>query len=252
VDTGEVAIVLVVGLVAGALNSVAGGGTLVTYPALVFVGLHPVVANATSTLALWPGYVAATIGFRRELAGTRRLLVALAGPSLAGGIVGAILLLLTPNHTFALIAPFLILVAAVLLLWQDRHPPRAHEERLSGRAWATLIAYQFAAAVYGGYFGAGLGFVLLVGYGMFGTSDFLRSSGLKNATTVLINGVALAYFVARGAVVWSDGLAMAAGAIAGGYGGATLARRVGARRIRRTVVAIGFVMAVALLVRALA
>ncbi len=250
-DVLEIAVVLVVGVVAGALNSVAGGGTLITYPALVFVGLNPVVANATSTLALWPGYVSATVGFRRELVGTRRLLLALALPSLAGGILGAVLLLLTPTRTFELLAPVLILFAAVLLLVQDRAPPSPHHASLTTGAWTGLLAWQLGAAVYGGYFGAGLGFVLLAGYGLFGTRDFLRSSGLKNATTVLINGIALVYFIARDAVVWEDGLAMAVGAIAGGYGGATLARRVGAARVRRVVVTLGFAMAVALLVRAL-
>lgn len=250
-DVLEIAVVLVVGVVAGALNSVAGGGTLITYPALVFVGLNPVVANATSTLALWPGYVSATVGFRRELVGTRRLLLALALPSLAGGILGAVLLLLTPTRTFELLAPVLILFAAVLLLVQDRAPPSPHHASLTTAAWTGLLAWQLGAAVYGGYFGAGLGFVLLAGYGLFGTRDFLRSSGLKNATTVLINGIALVYFIARDAVVWEDGLAMAVGAIAGGYGGATLARRVGAARVRRVVVTLGFAMAVALLVRAL-
>jgi uncharacterized membrane protein YfcA len=250
-NVGEVIVVLLVGLVAGALNSVAGGGTMVTYPTLVFAGFDPITANATSTLALWPGYVAATAGFRRELAGTKRLLLALAIPSLAGGILGAILLLLTPNGTFELLAPFLILLAAILLMLQDRKPPPAHPERVAA-ATAGLLAWQFFAAVYGGYFGAGLGFVLLVGYGMFGNRDFLQSSGLKNATTVLINGIALAYFIAKGTIVWADGLAMAVGATAGGYSGAAIARRVGARRIRRFVVVLGFVLALALLVKALA
>jgi len=142
VNVGQVAIVFAVGVVAGALNSVAGGGTLITYPTLVFVGLNPVVANATSTLALWPGYVAATVGFRRELAGTRGLLLALAAPSLLGGVLGAVLLLWTPTHTFALLAPFLILAAAVLLLLQDRNPPRTRGDRVTRGAWVALIAYQ--------------------------------------------------------------------------------------------------------------
>ena len=249
-NVGELAVLLVVGLVAGALNSVAGGGTMITYPALVFAGLDPITANATSTLALWPGYVAATAGFRRELVGTKRLLLELAVPSLVGGILGAVLLLLTPDRTFELLAPLLILMAAILLLIQDRRPPAAHPERVPA-ATAGLLAWQFFAAVYGGYFGAGLGFVLLVGYGMFGNRDFLQSSGLKNATTVLINGIALVYFIAKGTVVWADGLAMAVGATAGGYSGATIARRVGARRVRRFVVVLGFVLAVALLVKAL-
>jgi uncharacterized protein len=246
----EYVLLFVAAVVAGMINAVAGGGTLITFPALVFAGLNPIVANATSTLALWPGYVSATVGFRRDLRGTGRLLGLLAAPSLAGGLLGAYLLLKTPTHTFDLLAPFLILAAALLLLAQDRRPPAPPAER-SRAALAALLGYQLLAAVYGGYFGAGLGFVLLVGYGVFGTRDFFQSSGLKNATTTLVNGVALAYFVARGAIAWAEGMTMVAGAIAGGYAGAVVARRVGAKPVRRAVVALGLVLAVALLVRAL-
>ncbi|MDP9340687.1 MAG: sulfite exporter TauE/SafE family protein [Actinomycetota bacterium] len=245
-------VVFVAALVAGVVNSIAGGGTLITFPVLVWTGLSPIVANATSTLALWPGYVSATLGFRRELRGMRRTFLVLAIPSLAGGLVGGILLLHTPVRTFDKVVPFLILGATLLLARQKpgtsaagATPPMEGRGRVG-----AAVAFQFGAAVYGGYFGAALGFVLLVGFGFMGMRDQLQMSGLKNATTVLINGTALAYFIASGAVRWAEGLVMAVGAIAGGYAGASLSRRVGARPVRRVVVLLGFGVSIALLIRA--
>jgi uncharacterized protein len=246
----KLVLVAVAGGLAGILNSVAGGGTLITYPALVALGRDPIVANATSTLALWPGYVAAAVGFRREVGGARRWVALLSIPSLAGGLVGAFLLLRTPSDTFSFIVPFLVLGATVVLAFQVRRPP---PERRRG-PWAPVgaIAFQLVAAVYGGYFGAGLGFMLLAGFGLMGLRDMLEMSGLKNALTVLINGIALGYFVASGAVRWVDGLVMAGGAAAGGFGGTVIARRVGDRIVRRAVVVIGIAVAIGLLVKALA
>jgi len=245
-------IVLVAGLAAGGVNSVAGGGTLITFPTLLWTGLNPIVANATSTLALWPGYVSASVGFRRELRGTQRTFLLLAGPSLLGGLAGGILLLHTGVRTFNVVIPFLVLGATVLLALQGRWPvplvPPLH-----GRARILgAVAFQFAAGVYGGYFGGVLGFVLLVGFGFMGMSDQLQMSGLKNATTTLINGTALVYFIASGAVRWPEGLVMAVGAVTGGYTGASLSRRIGAGPVRRIVVLLGFAVSVALLVRAFA
>ncbi len=245
-------VVFIAALVAGVVNSIAGGGTLITFPALVWTGLNPIVANATSTLALWPGYVSATVGLRRELRGMRRTFLVLAAPSLAGGLVGGILLLHTPVHVFDKVVPFLILGATLLLARQRPGPAEAEEAAPleGGSHVGGAVAFQFAAGVYGGYFGAALGFVLLVGFGVMGMRDQLRMSALKNATTVLINGTALGYFIASGAVRWAEGLVMAVGAIAGGYAGASLSRRVGGELVRRIVVALGFGVSIALLVRA--
>ena len=254
----EIPAVVLAGLVAGVANAMAGGGTLVAYPALVWIGLDPVVANATSTLALWPGYVTATIGFRRDLAGTGRLGLALLIPSLLGGLGGAILLLETPDRVFEDAVPFLVLGATVLLLWQDAQErgrtPSGGVEGGANQApprWSTAaIGLTFAAAVYGGYFGAGLGFLLLASLGAVGMRRFLQATGFKNALTVLINGVALAYFVALGAVEWVPGLVMSAGAITGGFLGAGLTRRVGGEVGRRVVVVLGLVISVVLFVQA--
>ena len=243
---------LAAGLVAGGVNSIAGGGTLITYPALLLIGHGPIVANATSTLALWPGYVAATVGFRPNLAGTRRVALQLAGPSLAGGLTGGILLLATPRRLFEILVPFLVLLATVLLAWQGRAERERREVRLDGGRLAAAVGFQFLAGVYGGYFGGALGFLLLAGFGLFGMRDMLQMSGLKNLLTALVNGAALVYFVAGGRVAWGDGLVMAAGALVGGYAGARLARRLGGEPVRRAVVVLGVVLSIALLIRALA
>jgi uncharacterized membrane protein YfcA len=239
------------GGLAGVVNAMAGGGTLITYPSLLLLGHGPIVSNATSTLALWPGYVAASFGFRPNLAGTRRLALVLSLPSLAGGLTGAVLLLTTPAHVFEAIVPALVLGATLLLAWQGRGPDRPVRPLRGGRR-AAAIAFQYAAGVYGGYFGGALGFLLLAGFGFFGMRDMLQMSGLKNLLTTLINGVALAYFLVRERVSWADGLVMAAGAIAGGYAGALLARRIGGHAARRAVVGLGFVVSAGLLVKAIA
>jgi len=234
------------------VNSMAGGGTLITYPGLLLIGHGPIVANATSTLALWPGYVAASFGFRPNLAGTRRLALVLAGPSLAGGLTGAILLLVTPARVFEALVPALVLGATLMLAWQGRSAHRPAQRKLEGRRLAAAAAFQYAAGVYGGYFGGALGFLLLAGFGYFGLRDMLQMSGLKNLLTALINGIALLYFFLQGRVAWADGLVMAAGAIAGGYGGARLARRIGGEAVRRAVVGLGLVVSIGLLIKALA
>ena len=248
----KLALAAAAGGLAGVANAMAGGGTLITYPSLLLLGHGPIAANTTSTLALWPGYVAASFGFRPNLAGTRRVALILAWPSLAGGLTGALLLLTTPAHLFQAVVPGLVFGATLLLAWQGRSVERPAAPSLAGGRLAGAVAFQFAAGVYGGYFGGALGFLLLAGFGFFGMRDMLQMSGLKNLLTVLINGAALVYFIVRGRVAWVDGLTMAAGAIAGGYAGARLARRIGGAAVRRAVVVLGFAVSAGLLVKALA
>jgi uncharacterized membrane protein YfcA len=237
--------------VAGMINAVAGGGTLVSFPAMVWMGRDPILANATNTVALWPGALASMIGFRRELAGSGRWVLLLTAPSILGGIVGAILLLRTPRATFASIVPYLILLATLLIAAQERISralPRAPGSDPS-RAWRTgAIAFQFFVAVYGGYFGAGIGILMLAALGLLGLTDIHQMNGLKNFLAVCINGIAAIYFAGSGAVLWLDGSIMALGATAGGYGGAGLARKLGRRFVRGAVIAIGLAMTAALLV----
>ncbi len=218
----------------------------------------PIIANATNAVALWPGSLASAIGFRRELRGGRPLLQRLALPSIAGGALGAILLLRTPSRTFAAIVPFLILFATLLFAFQEPITRRLHRHAhgtardastSSGNWWIWAAAFQFLVAIYGGYFGAGMGILMLAALGVLGLTDIHQMNGLKNVFATCINGIAAVYFAACGAVNWPDALVMMAGAIIGGYWGAGLARRFGRGFVRRAVVVIGVAMGLSLLLR---
>lgn len=249
----DVLIIVGAAVIAGAINAIAGGGTLISFPALVWIGRDPILANATNTIALWPGSLAGMLGFRRELASARRWLFLLMLPSVAGGIAGAVLLLRTPTATFDRLVPLLILVATLLLAGQEMITRRlrffaaAHENPTP--AWLLFVfSFQFLVGVYGGYFGAGIGILMLAALGLIGMTDLHQMNGLKNLLAICINGVAAIYFALSGAVLWRDGLIMAAGAIVGGFLGAKLAHRLGRTFVRRFVVGIGLVMTVAMLV----
>lgn len=181
----------------------------------MWVGRAPIVANATNTIALWPGSLAGMIGFRRELATIRRWLLLLTIPSLAGVALGAWLLLRTPERTFERIVPLLILIATILLAAQEFISKRlgvlahAHENPTPG--WVTFVfVFQFAVAVYGGYFGAGMGILMLAALGLIGLTDLHQMNGLKNLLAICINGIAAIYFAIAGAVSWRDAIVMAA------------------------------------------
>ncbi|MDT5270689.1 MAG: uncharacterized protein QOH49_2875 [Acidobacteriota bacterium] len=239
---------------AGLINSIAGGGTLVSFPALLWVGRDAVLANATSTVALWPASLAGLYGFRRELKGGARTFLLFAVPSLVGGVLGAVLLLRTPSETFGRLVPFLILFATLLLAVQEPISRRlrggAEETREPTRAWwAVALVFQFLVGVYGGYFGAGIGILMLAALGLLGFTDIHRMNALKNLLAICINGVAAVYFIASGKVYWTDVLVMTFAAIAGGYSGARLAYRLGRRFVRLAVILIGLVMSVSLFFR---
>jgi hypothetical protein len=236
---------------AGLINSIAGGGTLVSFPALVWLGRNPVLANATSTVALWPASLAGVFGFRRELKGGLRWILLLGAPSLAGGMLGAFLLLRTPPNTFARLAPYLVLFATLLMTVQEPlsrrlRPVDAEGAKPSRAWWAGAIVFQFFVGVYGGYFGAGIGILMLAALGLLGFTDIHRMNGLKNFFAICIIGVAALYFIASGAVNWVDVLVMTLAAIAGGYSGARLAYKLGRRFVRLAVIVTGFLMAAAL------
>jgi uncharacterized membrane protein YfcA len=249
-------LVFTAALLAGAVNSIAGGGTLLTFPALVWLGLPPISANATSTVALWPGSFGSMWAYRGELAGTRRWLLLFTIPSVAGGIVGAQLLLHTSAARFDAIVPFLVLGATVLFMLQQplsrRLARRAADEHAVAAALpppsAWLLAGQFGVAVYGGYFGAGIGILMLAALGAMGLGDIHRMNGIKNWGAMCINAIAAATFALSGIVTWPVAATMAVGGLAGGYGGARLALRVGQKWVRRAVVAIGLLAFLWLLV----
>jgi len=288
----DAAIMLAAAATGGLMNAMAGGGTIVTFPILVFLGEPAIIANATSTVALLPGAAASMAGYGREVATHKEWLKTLLLPSVVGGGIGSFLLLRTPERTFANLAPLLVLFATLLFIWQGilarrrarrssaaataaaavaaaaEDPPTggppaaARADRplaaaagtgttadddppslgLSRGRWLTAILFQFAISIYGGYFGAAIGILMLAVLGFLGLTNIFAMNGLKNFFGFCINGVAAAYFILRGAVVWPVALLMMAGSIAGGYGGARLAQVIGKEKARAAVVVIGFVV----------
>ena len=241
-------LVFVAAVAAGAVNSIAGGGTLLTFPSLVWLGLPPISANATSTVALWPGSFGSMWAYRHQLAGARRWLLLFTIPSIAGGILGAQLLLHTSASRFDAIVPFLVLAATVLFLLQQplsrRLARRATEEHSVDTGLPPpspwVLGTQFLVAVYGGYFGAGIGILMLAALGAMGLTDIHRMNAIKNWGAMCINATAAITFAFSGIVMWPVAATMAVGGLAGGYGGARLALRVGQKWVRRAVIAIGF------------
>lgn len=259
----RLAAVVLVSAIAGAMNAIAGGGTLLTFPALVGLGVPPVVANATSTVALWPGTLGSMWGYRRELAGVRGWAARFALPSLVGGLAGALLLLVTPEHTFTAVVPWLVLGATLLFMVQGAvmralrargaagspapassaavpasAPGPAPGPALSPLPRAALLL-QLLVAVYGGYFGAGVGILMLATLGFMGLTNIHQMNGLKNWGALCINFVAAATFAVKGLVDWPVALSMALGATLGGYAGSRIAQRVRPERVRQAIVAIG-------------
>ncbi|MBA3320150.1 MAG: sulfite exporter TauE/SafE family protein [Pyrinomonadaceae bacterium] len=244
---------------AGAVNSIAGGGTLLTFPALLWAGFDPKLANATSTVALWPGLMGGLWGYRREITESRQLLLPLGAVSVLGGAAGAALLILTPSLTFARLVPFLILFATFLFMAQETitrylrptGAATAAPASNSGGAWwwAGILCFQFIASIYGGYFGAGNGILMLAALGLIGISDIHRANGIKIFLAICLNSAAVLGFALTGLVRWPEAILMAVGAICGGYFGASAARRFGRTAVRRAVIAIGLIIGVVMLLR---
>lgn len=238
---------------AGVINSVAGGGTLVSFPVLIWLGLDSVTANATSTVAIWPGTVGSAFGYRREMSGIEGRFWALIVPSLAGGLLGALLLRWTPAAVFDRLVPYLILFATILFMAQEP-VQRALKTgdaatRRSGAWFAGGLLFQFAVGLYGGYFGAGIGILMLAALSILGLKDIHEMNSLKVVLGGSVNGIASAYFIYAHMVYWPYVLLMAVAAIAGGYFGAGTARRIGRTAVRRIVILIGFAMAVSLFLK---
>ena len=251
---------LVAAAAAGAVNAMAGGGTLLTFPTIVGLGVTPLVANATSTVALWPGSLGSMWGYRHELTGARRWVIGFTAPSLAGGAFGAWLLLHTPPAAFDRIVPFLVLGATVLFLVRGPLLRGLRPGSLPAGASAAVttpepaprwsfLAAQFLVAVYGGYFGAGIGILMLAVLGFMGLSNIHQMNGLKNWGALCINAVAVVMFAAGGIVHWPIALTMAVGGMLGGYAGSRLAQRIGQQSVRHAIVAIGLAAFAWLLLR---
>ena len=245
-------LVFAAAVIAGGINSVAGGGSLVSFPILIWLGVPSIVANATNTVAVWPGTLGSAWGYRRELRGVDPRVYALMLPSVIGGITGAVLLHQTPTVVFDRLVPVLILFATCLFMVQEPLQRRfnlsaAHTARSHWLSW-TMV-FQLMVAVYGGYFGPGIGILMLAALSLMGHTDIHQMNGIKNLLATCINVVATAYFVFVGLVFWPDALVMSLGTIVGGVSGASLARRIGRDAVRRTVVVVGFVMALSFMLR---
>jgi uncharacterized protein len=241
------------GIIGGALNSVAGGGSFVAFPALLFVGVPPIQANATNTIALWSGAAASGGAYRKRLDVPKRVFIPLLAASLIGGLIGAYLLLKTPAQTFMQVLPWLTLGATLLFafgkrLSAGRTSSMGHATTSAALVGATI--FQFAVAIYGGYFGGGMGIVMLAMLVTLGMSDIHSMNALKSVMGFVINGVAVVAFVVAKAVYWRQGIPMIVGGIVGGYVGAHYAQRVPQLWIRRLVILVGAGMTVYFFVKA--
>jgi len=237
-----------VAFVAGAINSVAGGGTFLTFPALIFAGVPPIGANATNNFAMWFGTLGSARGYREEVREFRHLLVRASAVSVVGSLCGAVLLLRTPPRIFEHLIPYLLLFATALFALSP-YLARPHPERTQHFSAAQLVA-QFFSSLYGGYFGAGQGFMMLAILAFSGLPNLNAMNAVKNVLAVVINGVALVPFVLAGVIRWPQAVVMAVAALAGGYAGSRLFRRIPPAYSRAFVIALGAGMSAYFLTRA--
>ncbi len=235
----------VAGVLGGALNAVAGGGSFIAFPALMFSGVAPISANATNTVALWVGVTASTGAYRKHLDISRRVMIPLAVTSVVGGITGAFLLLRTPAHTFLRVLPWLMLGATLLFVFGGRLA-RGSKSGLghdaSTRAIVAAAIFELVVAVYGGYFGGGVGILNLAMLATLGMTDIHAMNALKVVLGGIINGTAVVTFAFKGAIAWKPGVIMIVGAIVGGYFGAHYAQKLPQAWIRAFVIVVGTAM----------
>ncbi len=240
---------------AGAINALAGGGTLITFPALTAMGVSTIGSNVTNTVALSPGYLGATLAQKTEILDQRRRLWFLLPAAALGGLVGGLLLLNTSERLFRQLVPFLILAASLLLAVQEplrrwltqRANASATPARAGNEAWAALPV--FFAAIYGGYFGAGLSVIILAVLALSLDDSLTRLNALKQSVAFVTNMTAAVFFIFSGQVVWSAAAVMAVGALIGGALGGRLAGRVRPATLRRVVVVIGIAVAIIYFIR---
>jgi uncharacterized membrane protein YfcA len=243
------------GVLGGALNAVAGGGSFVAFPALLFTGVNAVAANATNTLALWVGVTASGGAYRKHLNISKRVMIPLIATSIVGGLLGALLLIKTPPNTFLRVLPWLLLAATLLFAFGKHLTGRisagiSHESSNAAVTGASI--FEFLVAIYGGYFGGGIGIMNLAMLAAVGMTDMHAMNALKVVLGGVINGVATLTFIATGAIAWKQGAVMTLGAIVGGYFAAHYAQRLPQSWIRAFVIVIGFAMTVYFFVRAYA
>lgn len=249
----EVGFIASAGVLAGGLNAVAGGGTLISFPALLATGMPAVVANITSSVGLVSGYLGGAVGYRRELQGQGRRARSLAGAAVLGGAAGAVILLLTPEDSFRMIVPYLVLASCGVLAVQPRLAAwvaaRGVADPEARKMTPALQIGVFAAAVYGSYFGAGLGVLLLGVLGVLLQDHLQRLNGLKTLLALIVNLVGVTIFVFSGRVDWVVALVLLISAYLGGLSGARLARRLTPRVLRTAVITFGVGVSIALIIQ---
>jgi uncharacterized membrane protein YfcA len=251
-DIAQIALLVGAGLVAGAINALAGGGSLITFPTLIATGMPSVDANVTNSVSVFPGYVSSVVGSRADLAGQERRLVAILPTAMVGGVAGCALLLLTPARAFEVIVPFLVLAAAATLAFQDRlRGLVGHPRALSRRRQAiTLQVVAFVGAVYGGYFGAALGVMYVAALALILDETLNRINALKNVLSAVVGLVTVVVFALFAPIHWAAVAVLAPATVVGGYAGAKLARRLPPAVLRFLIVAFGTVIGLVLLYRA--
>jgi len=250
---GQAIFLLVAAGMAGALNALAGGGSFVSFPALLFLRIPPVEANATNTVALWPGLAASTIAYVKRLNAPLRVLVPLLVTSVAGGWAGALLLLKTPQHTFMRLVPWLLLAGTLLFAFGNSIRAMVGKNAVIGKnggdlrdiSWPAIVVGSIAellVAVYGGYFGAGIGFMTLGMLAMMGMRDIHAMGAIRTLLAVAINAAAVVTFIVAHAVLWPQCAVMIAGSLAGGWFGAHYAQKADPRKVRGVVIGVGVAM----------
>jgi uncharacterized membrane protein YfcA len=240
------------GFLAGAINAVAGGGSLISFPALVAIGYPSLTANVTNAVAVLPGYVGGSLAYRRELSGQQARARLLGAVTIVGALAGAAVLLAGSEAAFELIAPFLVLVACVLLALQPRLARMARRRRqgANGEISRGALVGQFVVSVYGGYFGAGLGIMMMAVLGMFLEDGLHEINALKGLLSLIVGVAAAFFFAVLGPVAWGAAGAVAVGSLAGGHAGVGLARRLSSDALRAAVIVFGLAAATYLLIGA--
>jgi uncharacterized protein len=245
VSAWQISLVAVAGFLAGAMNSMAGGGTFFSFPAMLAVGVPPVAANASNSVALWPASLSGAWAYRRELSRYKSYLIPMAIVSLVGGIGGGLLLLSTRDATFALLIPWLLLFATVLFAFSGKISVWLRGKEVAAPATGSLaLGGHLLVSIYGGFFGAGMGILMIASLAMAGHNDVHEINAIKNLLSAVIYSVTITTFVIAGAVNWPFTLAMMATATVGGYAGAAAARKIPALWMRRFIIAVGTVLTI--------
>jgi len=237
----DILIIMMAAFGAGVLNTIAGGGTFLTFPALVFIGIPPVIANATSTVAVFPGYLGGALGYRKELSQfDRKLLLRLTAIALIGSFLGSLLLVFSSNEAFSAVVPFMLLIATLVFLFGARvRDWAAHHSRAVTPYGAGGL---LAVSIYGGYFNGGLGIILLALFALWGMNNIHQMNGLKTGGSFAMSAISVAVFAVGGLIEWQHGLVMMVASTLGGYAGAPIARALPMPVVRGVVATVGFVM----------